>query len=481
MRKYFPALAALLTAGLALAAAASSGCARTMEEQLRRSLAALTSTGGEATRSRVQEIAFSPFSRQVLARGLEVRTLSPQGPVTCHIAEISLRLPLRALLACTPLRHAILPKSGMLFVAEDIVLRNVRAQTPRSRITVQREEISKISAESALVSALLEGQAPEPFSIFSRIRLEKARASFIQVDIPTVSQPQQMSAKEAFARNWQGRRLEEFTIADLQWKVDGQEALRLQEFSLRGILLPDKALMRHFAEQAALPLPNKKALQILVGEMFAAEDPVFRDARLTGLSLPVQAGPAALKELSLDAEIRIVKQGKDTILEQSVIKAADLGNVRYSLLTSGNTLGMNIRQALANQRYSDLKLHFEDRGLMARLALAAASRGTAVSAFKAGIADVCALNTPENKALAAALEQFVNRPGALEITTLPGKSYRLKEVLDALIAGDPGRGVAHCGATRRDNTGTADGAHQQRVETVAVTFRNMPTPLLTHA
>lgn len=196
--------------------------------------------------------------------------------------------------------------------------------------------------------------------------------------------------------------------------------------------------MRHFAEQAALPLPNKKALQILVGEMFAAEDPVFRDARLTGLSLPVQAGPAALKELSLDAEIRIVKQGKDTILEQSVIKAADLGNVRYSLLTSGNTLGMNIRQALANQRYSDLKLHFEDRGLMARLALGAASRGTPSARSKRALRMVCALNTPENKALAAALEQFVNRPGALEITTLPGKSYRLKEVLDALIAGDPG-------------------------------------------
>lgn len=480
MKRAFLIFPLLLIAALALAA--QFWLRPQVEDKLRQSLAALTSTDGGAAQSRVQEIAFSPFSRRVLARGLEMQALPPQGPVTWQIGEVSLRLPWRVLLACTPLSGAILPQSGMLPVAEEVTLRNLRVQTPQSKITVQRTEISEIRAQSSLVAALLEGQrTPEPGDVLSGLGIEEVRASFIDIDSPTVSRPEQIGIKEVFARNWQGRSLEELRLANLEFRVDGLEVLRLHALSQRGILLPGEALLRRFAEQAALPAPERNAVEILAGELFAADEPLFRELRLQGLTISTQAGPGEIRELSLDwisntplrssldfsgfslplrlftdalgfslpgldmlnleGKVMVEGQGEDAILEKTDIKAAGLGDLRYTLVTIGNTQGMSNRQALMSQSYSDFTLQYQDRGLMARLALATAQPDMpdmAVSAFKAAIAAICALDTPENKTIAAALERFVNRPGALELASLSGKTYRLGEVLDALRAGDVG-------------------------------------------
>ncbi|MEE0815627.1 MAG: hypothetical protein U0M13_08195, partial [Desulfovibrio fairfieldensis] len=131
--------------------------------------------------------------------------------------------------------------------------------------------------------------------------------------------------------------------------------------------------------------------------------------------------------------------GQDSILEKGMVKAANVGDLRYSLLISGNTEGMDQQQALFSQTYGDLKLRFEDHGLMGRLALMLPPDGRAAAAvFTAAVNSFCVQTTSENKALAAALETFANRPGSLEISSTPGRLYSLTEVLGALAAGNPG-------------------------------------------
>lgn len=489
MKKSFLILALLLVVVLAVALVAQFWLRPQVEEQLRRSLIAPAFADGVAIQTRAQEVAFSPFSRRVLARGVEMQALPPQGPVTCQIAEISLRLPWRALLACTPLRGAVLPESGMLPVAQDVALRNLRARTPQSEISVQRTEMTEIRAQSSLVAALLERQPIlEPCDVLSRICVEEARASFITIDSPTVSRPEQIRVKEARARKWQGRSLQELTLAALEFRVDGLEVLRLDALSQGGLLLPSQALLRRLTEQVAAR--ERSAAEILAEELYAADEPLLRKARLHGLTVATQAGPVNLKELNLDwssnkplhsrlalsglsapmslftgargfslpgldtlrldAEIGFAGQGKDAILEKCLFKVSDLGDLRYSLVTLGDTRGMSWSEALMSQSYGDFTLHYEDHGLLARLALATVPQAMAVMVFKTAIANFCALDTPENKAIATALETFVQRPGVLEINSLPGKSYRLGEVLDALRAGDFGallRVSAQAGAT----------------------------------
>lgn len=477
MKKIVLILAPPLLAVLLLVSAAQLWLRPQVENQTRQALAALTSFDGSPVQSGVEALDFSPFTRKLLLRGLELRMVQPQGPVTYQAAEISLRLPLRAMLACTPLRGAALPETGMAAVAEDLLLLNVSARTSLGKVVMQREEVDTLYADSALLRELAEGaKLPDSPGLTYRMGADNIRASFISVDVPTVNQPVYMSLKEAGLRNWRGRHMEEATLTDLRLRIDGQDGLILDSLNQSGIVLPEEALLRRLSRLFGTP-PDQRSMQALFQEMLAADEPLFRELRLNGLTMPLPKDRAELKTGSfewlssrparyrinlsglslpavlqgyglalpgldtvrLDADISIEEQGQDSILEKGMVKAANLGDLRYSLLISGNTEGMGQQQALFSQTYGDLKLRFEDHGLMARLALALVPDGRAAApVFTAAVNNFCVQTTSENRALAAALETFVNRPGSLEISSTPGRLYNLTEVLDALAAGNPG-------------------------------------------
>ena len=477
MKKTVLILAPLLLAVLVLVTAAQLWLRPQVENQVRQALAGLTSFDGSPVQSSVKVLDFSPFTRKLLLSGLELRMVQPQGPVTYQAAEVSLRLPLRAMLACTPLRGAALPEQGMTTVAEGLLLLNVSARTSLGEVVMQREEIDTLYADSALLREMAEGaKLPDALGLAYRMGADNIRASFISVDIPTVNQPVYMSLKEAELRNWRGRHMEEAALTDLRLRIDGQDGLILDSLNQSCIVLPEEALLRRLSLLFSAP-PDQRSMQTLFQEMLAADEPLFRELRLNGLIMPLPEDRAELKTGSfewfsnrparyrinlsglslpavlqgyglampgldtvrLDADISVEEQGRDSILEKGMVKAANLGDLHYSLLISGNTEGMDQQQALFSQTYGDLKLHFEDHGLMARLALMLSPDERAAAAmFSAAVNNFCPPNTPENRALAAALEAFISRPGGLEISSTPGRLYSLAEVLGVLAAGTPG-------------------------------------------
>ena len=477
MKKTVLILAPLLLAALLLVLAAQLWLRPQVENQARQALAGLTSFDGSPVQSSVEVLDFSPLTRKLLLRGLELRMVQPQGPVTYQAAEISLRLPLRAMLACTPLRGAVLPEQGMTTVAEGLLLLNVSARTSLGKVVMQREEVDALYADSALLRELAEGaKLPDSPGLTYRMGADNIRASFISVDIPTVNQPLYISIKEAGLRNWRGRHMEEAALTDLRLRIAGQDGLILESLSQSGIVLPEEALLRRLSRLFGAP-PDQRNMQALFQEMLAADEPLFRELRLNGLTMPLPEDRAELKTgsfewlsnrparyrinlsglslpavlqgyglalpgldtIRLDADISVEEQGQDSILEKGMVKATNVGDLRYSLLISGNTEGMDQQQALFSQTYGDLKLRFEDHGLMGRLALMLPPDGRAAAAvFTAAVNTLCVQTTSENKALAAALETFANRPGSLELSSTPGRLYSLTEVLGALAAGNPG-------------------------------------------
>ncbi len=476
MKKACLLLAPPLFAVLLLASAAQFWLRPAVEERVRLGLAGLTSVDGSPVRTRAEVIAFSPFTRRLLLRGLEMRLVLPQGPVTCRIGEISLRLPLRSLLASTPLRDAVLPENGMVTVAEKAILLDASALTPQGKVSAQRQEAEDVRMDSALLRQTADGATTSTLGLIYGMGASGIRGSFISVDIPTVNRPEYITLREASLRGWQGRGLDEAVLADLRVRVDGRDVQHLDSLRLRDIMLPEEDLLRRFALLSAAPAPDEKARQALTGEIFAASDPLFRELRLTGLTLPLPGGkaelghfgvdwlssrpsryrltfsgltlptaalddglvPPGLDDLRLDADILVEGRDQDTILEKGTINAADLGDLRYSLLISGATDGMDLRQALFSQRYGDFSLHFDDHGLLARLAFRAAPDQPAAAALDAGISHLCAGNAPGNAAVAAALKTFADRPGSLEINSAKGEFHSLPEVLGALQAGNPG-------------------------------------------
>ncbi|WP_288229378.1 hypothetical protein [uncultured Desulfovibrio sp.] len=477
MKKACLLLAPPLLAVLALALAAQFWLRPAVEEQARHRLTALTSVDGSPVQARVEAVAFSPFTRCLALRGLEMRLVLPQGPVTCRIGEFSLRLSLRSLLACTPpLRDAALPENGMIVVAEKALLLNLSALTPQGRVSAQRKEVESVRMDSALLRQLADGAPTPALDLFYAMGASGIRCSFISVDIPTVNRPVYIRLREASLRDWQGRSLKEATLADMQVRIDGQDVQSLDRLNLRDILLPEEDQLRRFAQLSAAPVPDEKALQALTREIFAANAPLFRELRLTGLTSALPQGNVELEHfgfdwlsntpsryrltlsgltvpmaalgdslalpgldaLRLDADISVEGREQDTILEKGAVKAAELGDLRYSLLLSGPAEGMDLRQALLSQHYGDISLHFDDHGLMARLALSLAPDQRAAAVLGKGIDNFCAGNAPENTAIADALKTFADRPGSLDINSAKGEFHSLPEVLGALQAGNPG-------------------------------------------
>lgn len=65
------------------------------------------------------------------------------------MAEAHVRLPVRILLAFTPLRPLALPKEGLVPVAQNVDLRNVVLRTPQARGVLQHETIDVLRADAA--------------------------------------------------------------------------------------------------------------------------------------------------------------------------------------------------------------------------------------------------------------------------------------------------------------------------------------------
>jgi len=476
MKKARPLLALSLFTVLTLALAARFWLRPTVEEQARHRLTALTSVDGSLVQARVEAVAFSPFARRLALRGLEMRLVLSQGPVTCRIGEFSLRPSLRSLLACTPLRDAALPENGMMVVAEKALLLNLSVLTPQGRVSAQRKEVESVRMDSALLRQLADGAPTPALDLFYVMGASGVRCSFISVDIPTVNRPVCIRIREASLRNWQGRSLNETAFTDLQVRIDEQDVQRLDRLNLRDIMLPEEGQLRRFALPSAAPVPDEKAQQALTREIFAADAPLFRELRLTGmtsappqgnvelghfgfdrlsntpsryrltlsgLTIPMTApgdGLAlpGLDALRLDADISVEGRERDTILEKDAVKATELGDLRHSLLLSGPAEGMNLRHALLSQHYGDISLHFDDHGLMARRTLSLAPDQRAATVLGEGIDNFCAGNAPENTAIAAALKTFADRPGSLDINSAKDEFHSLPEVLGALQAGNRG-------------------------------------------
>ena len=127
-----------------------------LEEQARLELAALPEAlaFSELLRfepPKVKSVEFSPFSRRLILRGLELRGTmdlpafeagveqQPRSAALNYtLEEASYRLPWRALLLFTPLRDMILPETGMMAVGEEMRISNSVSYTHLTLPTTSR-------------------------------------------------------------------------------------------------------------------------------------------------------------------------------------------------------------------------------------------------------------------------------------------------------------------------------------------------------
>lgn len=329
MKNLFRALIVLAIVILAGIAALSFWVGPKVEEMTRRDLARLPEAAAAEylrfSAPEVREIEFSPFSRRLTLRGLEIRgTMDPQvmgsgnpmrhsapGEVRYTLEEVSYRVPLRALLLYTPLRGLVLPETGMMTIGEDLRLSNFASfltQGPmRSQSTAKSQEAEGIRMDSALLRQLLEEResqgdtprkqpAPDLLGIFYGMGIKELRVSDMRMNIaiPEGDVNVDFSCESMRMRNWEGRRLQEAALDGLNLKVDGREFLRLGNLTEKGITFPEKAALRELMAQAYRPNPDQRALQALLLRMFTGGEPLIRELSAADLrvALDGKAGQA---------------------------------------------------------------------------------------------------------------------------------------------------------------------------------------------
>ena len=456
------------------------GLSPLVEGQVQRGIQSIGISGdGISTQAAVDRVEFSPLSRTLTLYGLRLRGETPQGPLAYEVAEVSLRIPLRMLLAYTPLRSMVLKDVGMMPVAENIVVRNLALRTPEARGSVQREEIDELRSQSELVARFLDGAPIDALAATYLMSADKAHSFFLSVSIPGKEGLAQLTIKESLIKGWDGASVEHMRIEDMQSRLDGHESMRMASFEANGLTLPELGLLHRLMDTAAMSENDMdaavKALAPVVEEILAADPPLVRQVRASGMTFAVENGSvtvgsvgfdwlsnsprhttsfirdlAASKSLLEDASGLAMPALKASMTFESLglstashkktmsIKAEGLADVDCSFTLYDAGIISTSEQALLMQSFSDLHLAVKDHGALAWVGLNLSHDGRAAATALHQTLDkgLDLAPTPQNNAIRQALLTFVQRPGQLEAASAKGQRIGILQILAAL--NDPG-------------------------------------------
>ena len=456
------------------------GLSPLVEGQVHRGIQNIGISGdGITTQAAVDRVEFSPLSRTLKLYGLRLRGETPQGPLSYEVAEVSLRIPLRMLLAYTPLRPMVLKDVGMMPVAENIVVRNLAVRTPEARGSVQREEINEVRSQSELVARFLDGVPIDALAATYLMGADRAHSFFISVNIPGKEGLAQLTIKESLVEGWDGAAVARMRIDDVQSRLNGHESMRMASFEASNITLPELGLVHRLMDAATMGEEDMEAAVKTFGpileEIMAADPPIVRQVRANGMVFSVENGsvtidgagfdwlsnaprhttsfirslsaPRNLMQVSTgflapalkaDMTFESMAQSSSSHKKNLTIKAENLADVDCSLTLYDAGIISTSEQALLLQSFSDLHLTVKDRGAMAWLGLNISPNGTAAATVLHQTLDKgLELNpTQQNRAIREALLTFVQRPGKLEVTSARGQRIGVLQLLAALS--DPG-------------------------------------------
>ena len=456
------------------------GLSPLVEGQVHRGIQNIGISGdGISTQAAVDRVEFSPLSRTLKLYGLRLRGETPQGPLSYEVAEVSLRIPLRMLLAYTPLRPMALKDVGMMPVAENIVLRNLAVRTPEARGSVQREEINEVRSQSELVARFLDGVPIDALAATYLMGADSAHSFFISVNIPGKEGLAQLTIKESLVEGWDGAAVARMRIDDVQSRLNGHESMRMASFEASNITLPELGLVHRLMDAATMGEEDMEAAVKTFGpileEILAADPPLVRQVRANGMAFSVENGSVSIDgagfdwlsnaprhttsfirnlsaprnlmqvstgflapALKADMTFESTAQSSSSHKKNLTIKAENLADVDCSLTMYDAGIISTSEQALLLQSFSDLRLTVKDRGAMAWLGLNISPNGLAAATVLHQTLDKgLELNpTQQNRAIREALLTFVQRPGQLEAASAKGQRIGILQILAAL--NDPG-------------------------------------------
>ena len=476
-------LAILIAGGLS---ALGFGLRSTIQEQVLNGLSNLSrSPQGKPYAASADQVEFSPFTREIFIRGLALRGEQANGPETWLASEISFRLPLRMLLALTPLRIMILKGNEPMNIAENVVVRNLAMTTPYSRVLVQREEMDVIRATPFIIGQALEGHEPiDMITATYEMGADTASAHFVSADIIDANGSVRVSFKEMRMSGWKGRSIASLALDNMEVRIGGAQTMAVGRILQEGITLPEEGMIRQLVSLSENPEAEEAQEQLipLMETMLNYDPPLLRKFQATDMTFAVDTSSVQVKETQFEWFSNTPTHTKSTIVgltASSGLLHAVLGmtlpplnmNMVFESRTTGTvshktadvrvpglgqvacSLNMNdkpgprMAEELFTQSFSDFTLSYKDDGGLAWTGLNLFPNVPQAAATIEALAALPSIrDTPQNAVIRQNLQAFAARPGSLDIKTTPGRTVLVLDLIAVLdnpgmlltISGSPG-------------------------------------------
>ena len=455
-------LVAILLVALCLVFGEQFWLKPSVEESVRMVLTQMQGPDGKPMDVSLGQPEFSLLSRTVTVPNLAVRSNSQQGPVTTTIDTLVLKLPVRAILACTELTEMFLPDKGPMLVADSIETRNLTVHSPQGRTTVQKQTTEELTIDAAVLRRMLASpDKPDTIAITYACGAKRAEGVFCNLHAEAPGTKLDLDVKKFSFAGWKGREVTSARSEGIALRVNGTQTASLGAGTLKALTLPAEEDMRAIASEASSPAPDMKKLEAVFtsifdkgdvrvgecgleslvvplgsGQTVSAKTAAFRCESLKtptwgldvkGLSVPgpvlareLEIALPGLKELKADlaADMKTDADGKANV--KAAFSADDLCEARASLSATAGAPGADLLTSLASRSYGDIALSYADRGLLARASLLVGGDGELERSADQGARQIFARGQEQDgKALSAVLA-FIEKPGSLSVKTRPG-------------------------------------------------------------
>lgn len=459
------AAAAILAPGIGLKARVESAVLTCLEGMGASHSPALLVTAGGVT--------FDPARRSVRLQNVMARAHAGQDVSVYSAAEISFTLPWRVLPAFTPLR-SLLRTENMLPVAGDITILDLKASTGSGHAGARRIAVDVLRAQGNFLCDMLDGQPADAATALHRMGADTVALSSFTLAEPLAQGMHRLSLATAWMEGWQQARIARMQFDGLALHLGKDEYFRCNSLEQKDVHLPEEALLRRLWAAAAHAQADPASLHNLSAlgdEILSSPVPLVAQARATELVFVEKPHAAAIREIRFDwmpgspartkAEIlgldvpagllrdalhilgpalradmtfENVILGPSTHQKTLTFKAAGLGDAVCSLTVRASGAGA---AALWFASFSDISLTFTDNGLLAWIGRNISPDPALAATFLRRAAALPHLApTQQNAGLRAALQTFADKPGTLEIRSLPGKTLDASQSLTLLH--DPG-------------------------------------------
>lgn len=411
--------------------------------------------------------------------------------------ELSVRLTVRGVLLTTPLARFFLPEgapgAALIPVAESLDARELTCAVAEPSLAMNFSatgaQADDVAVDGALLHAILgespaAAGAPDALDWLYGFAVANFRVTglALAVDAPHSGESLSMSCAEFLTRGLERRHMAEQEARNIRCDLPDGQAISIASLREEAIALPEKALLRPLLRELSAPKVSETRLREAIKTAFSGPEPLAGTSVLTGLVLPLADAPdgsalrleraaltwravspldqelaiegfsmpvapleqeagfalAGLSTLALDATLAVRGTGAGPAgAEQhsGKISARELCTLGYAFTLDPQGYGAEL--AALRGTYSGASLRYTDAGLLPRLAASVMpSAEAAMMVIKVGLARFCAEPTPENAALRAALETFVERPGTLALTAR--KPFNLLEAIVTVGGGNAG-------------------------------------------